>query len=332
MIRTLSSAVPFSIQKAALSLLQGELVSFPTETVYGLGADALNEKAVAKIYKVKARPLDHPLIVHISTPNLVEKWATAVPSAALKIANTFWPGPLTLILTRNYIAKDFVTGGQDKVGLRIPSHPTALALLSEFEKLGGMGVAAPSANRFGAVSPTSAEDVKLELGEYLTDSDLILDGGTCSIGLESTIIDFTQGIPKILRPGKISLELIQDVLECKIETYTSTNKTKVSGLLESHYSPKAKVFLTGNPKPGDGFIALANIQTPKGAIRLASPNNNDEFAKILYAALRKADKLGLRSIYIIPVFGQGIASAINDRIFKASNSKSLLDSSIDYSN
>ncbi len=321
MVRTLSSDTPFSIKMAAVSLMQGDLVSFPTETVYGLGADALNEKAVANVYKVKARPLDHPLIVHISTIDLLDKWAKAVPSDAFKIANTFWPGPLTLILTKSEIARDFITGGQDKVGLRIPSHPKALELLTEFEKLGGLGVAAPSANRFGAVSPTTAEDVKLELGEYLTDSDLILDGGLCNIGLESTIIDFTQEIPKILRPGKISKELIQDILKCNIETNSSTSKTKVSGLLDSHYSPKAKVFLTGAPKPGDGFLALANIQTPKGAIRLASPNNNDEFAHTLYAALRIADKQGLQSIYIIPALGEGIASAINDRIYKAANLK-----------
>jgi L-threonylcarbamoyladenylate synthase len=321
MVRTLSSDTPFSIKKAAVSLMQGDLVSFPTETVYGLGADALNEKAVANVYKVKARPLDHPLIVHISTIDLLDKWAKAVPSDAFKIANAFWPGPLTLILTKSEIARDFITGGQDKVGLRIPSHPKALELLTEFEKLGGLGVAAPSANRFGAVSPTTAEDVKLELGEYLTDSDLILDGGPCNIGLESTIIDFTQGMPKILRPGKISKELIQEILKSNIETNSSASKTKVSGLLDLHYSPKAKVVLTGTPKPGDGFIALANIQTPEGAIRLASPTNNDEFAHTLYAALRIADKQGLQNIYIVPAIGVGIANAINDRIFKASNSK-----------
>lgn len=182
-------------------------------------------------------------------------------------------------------------------------------------------MAAPSANKFGAVSPTSAEDVKLELGEYLTHTDLILDGGHCQIGLESTIIDFTHEMPKILRPGKISKELIQDVLGCSIETNSLTNKTKFSGSLDSHYSPKAKVFLTGVPNAGDGFIALANIQTPAGAIRLASPNNNDEFARSLYAALRMADKQSLQRIFIVPALGQGIASAINDRISKAAHAK-----------
>jgi L-threonylcarbamoyladenylate synthase len=172
-----------------------------------------------------------------------------------------------------------------------------LALLKEFEKQGGLGVAAPSANRFGAVSPTTAEDVNLELGEYLFHSDVILDGGQCNIGIESTIIDFTQTKPIILRPGKISKELINEILGFDVDVNSSKNETKVSGLLDSHYSPKAKVFLGGFPKPGDGYIALAKNQTPVGVIRLSSPNNNDEYAQILYTAFRLADYKKINNIF-----------------------------------
>jgi L-threonylcarbamoyladenylate synthase len=302
-------------------LIRGNLVAFPTETVYGLGADAINKDAVEKIYQTKARPLNHPLIVHIATLSNLIKWARNIPDDAFKIANTFWPGPLTLILSRTSLAKNFVTGGQEKIGIRVPSHPVALALLKEFEKQGGLGIAAPSANRFGAVSPTTAGDVKLELGEYLRNSDVILDGGKCLVGIESTIIDFTQKKPMILRPGKISKELINEILGFPIEVISSKNETKVSGLLDSHYSPKAKVFLSGLPMPGDGYIALAKNQTPTGVIRLSSPDNNEEYAQMLYSAFRLADSKKINNIFAIPAEGDGIADAINDRLRKAAFTK-----------
>lgn len=260
MEKFLSSTTPESIRIAASSLMRGNLVAFPTETVYGLGADAVNKSAVARIYQTKARPSNHPLIVHIATSNNLVKWARDIPDNAFKLADTFWPGPLTLILSKTNIAKNFITGGQEKIGIRIPSHPVALALLKEFEKQGGLGVAAPSANRFGAVSPTTAEDVHSELGEYLSHSDVILDGGKCDIGIESTIVDFTQNKPTILRPGKISKEIINEILGIDIDISSSKNETKTSGLLDSHYSPKARVFLSGFPKPGDGYIALAKTK------------------------------------------------------------------------
>jgi len=317
MKKILCSTTPESVHTAATSLIRGNLVAFPTETVYGLGADAANKGAVARIYQTKARPSNHPLIVHIATLNNLHKWARNIPDNAFKLANTFWPGPLTLILSKTNIAKNFITGGQEKIGIRIPSHPVALALLKEFEKQGGLGVAAPSANRFGAVSPTTAEDVDLELGEYLFHSDLILDGGKCDIGIESTIVDFTQETPIILRPGKISKELINEVLGFEVDINSAKNETKASGLLDSHYSPKAKVFLGGFPKPGDGYIALAKNQTPVGVIRLSSPNNNDEYAQILYTAFRLADYKKINNIFAIPAEGGGIADAINDRLRKA---------------
>ena len=175
-------------------------MAFPTETVYGLGADATNEKAVARIYEVKGRPTDHPLIVHISSINNLDKWVKDMPEYAIKLAKTFWPGPMTLILPRTELAKDFVTGGQNNVGIRVPEHIVALELLKEFEAQGGLGVAAPSANRFGKVSPTTSEAVVDELGNYLSRDDQILNGGSSQIGIESTIIYCTKDVPIILRP------------------------------------------------------------------------------------------------------------------------------------
>ena len=192
----ISSCTLSTLKEAAKSLKQGNLVAFPTETVYGLGADATNKDAVARIYDVKGRPTGHPLIVHISSINNLDKWAQQIPEYAITLARTFWPGPMTLILPRTELAKDFITGGQDNVGIRVPSHPLALSLLKEFESLGGLGIAAPSANRFGRVSPTSAQAVQEELSEYLTLDDLILDGGPCQIGIESTIIDCTKQTPQ----------------------------------------------------------------------------------------------------------------------------------------
>jgi L-threonylcarbamoyladenylate synthase len=177
------------IKEAATSLMNGNLVVFPTETVYGLGADATNKDAVARIYEVKSRPVGHPLIVHISSITHLNKWAKDIPDYAINLARAFWPGPMTLILPRTELAKDFITGGQNNVGVRVPSHTIALVLLNEFEAQGGLGVAAPSANIFGAVSPTTANAVLVELGDYLSTRDQILDGGDCTVGVESTIID-----------------------------------------------------------------------------------------------------------------------------------------------
>lgn len=296
-------------------------MAFPTETVYGLGADATNQSAVARIYQVKGRPQGHPLIVHISSLNNLDMWARDIPEYAITLARTFWPGPMTLILPRTSLVKDFVTGGQDNVGIRVPSHATAIKILKEFESLGGLGVAAPSANRFGKVSPTTAEAVKIELGSYLDENDKIIDGGPSLVGIESTIIDCTEKFPVILRPGVITNNLIEKI--CKtpvIQNITLSNKTKASGLLKSHYAPMASVFLIGNPGENDGFIALSNISTPRGAIRLAMPKNDIEYAQQLYNALRLADQKELQKVFVVPPLGDGIAIAIRDRLFKASKS------------
>jgi L-threonylcarbamoyladenylate synthase len=308
-----------AIKDAATSLRSGNLVAFPTETVYGLGADAQNKDAVSKIYQVKGRPINHPLIVHISSIEHLDKWARDIPDYAKALARTFWPGPMTLILPRTKLAKDFITGEQDNVGIRVPSHTVALALLKESESQGGLGVAAPSANRFGALSPTTAKDVQEELSEYLEPTDLILDGGSSLVGVESTIINCTQNSPTILRPGAITSLMISNLLDLSEATVfaPTRNKIKASGLLESHYSPLAKVFLSGIPKKGDGYIALASYSTPPGVVRLASPIDNIEYARVLYQALRLADSKKLENIFVVAPTGDGIASAICDRLQKA---------------
>jgi L-threonylcarbamoyladenylate synthase len=320
----ISNCTASSIKDAAASLIKGDLVAFPTETVYGLGADATNKDAIARIYKVKGRPVGHPLIVHISSLANLDKWARDIPEYAVNLARAFWPGPITLILPRTDLAKDFITGGQDNVGIRIPSHTVALALLKEFENQGGLGVAAPSANRFGAVSPTAATAVEIELADFLSENDQILDGGPCSIGVESTIINCTQNKPSILRPGAVTKEIIEDTLGVTIELDISNSESiqiKAAGLLESHYAPKAKIFLTGSPTIGDGFIALDSFTTPSGAIRVASPKTNEEYAQVLYEAFRLADIKGLRRVFVIPPTGDGIAVAINDRLSKSAFEK-----------
>jgi L-threonylcarbamoyladenylate synthase len=317
-MHTFSKCSLKSIKQAALALYEGNLVTFPTETVYGLGADATNKKAISRVYEVKARPLGHPLIVHISNISLLDKWASYISENAFKLARAFWPGPMTLVLDRTNLAKDFITGGQDSVALRIPSHPVALELLRDFEKLGGLGVAAPSANRFGKLSPTTSAAVELELGKFLSSADQILDGGASKVGVESTIIDCTGLLPVILRPGVVTVEMIEQILDTELDLGSTPNdEIKAPGMLASHYSPNAKVYLSGSPSLGDGYIALSDIPTPIGAIRLASPKDNEEYAQILYESLRSADSKGLKNVFVVPPHNQGVGVAINDRLVKA---------------
>jgi L-threonylcarbamoyladenylate synthase len=310
------------IKKAAAALKNGHLVAFPTETVYGLGADAENKKAVSRIYTVKGRPTDHPLIVHVSSLNQLDKWAIDIPEFAIELAKKFWPGPMTLILKRSKLAKNFITGGQDNVGIRIPALPIALELLSEFEKIGGEGIAAPSANRFGSVSPTTSIAVLEELGKYLGEYDSILNGGQCSIGIESTIIDCTNVLPLVIRPGATLINSAMISNSIKNGSNKFQNKIKAPGLLEKHYSPQARVLLNAKAESGDGFLAMKNLPTPVGAIRLASPESIEAYAKILYASFRSADHQKLNRIVVIPPDGNGLATAIRDRLNKAASSNS----------
>ena len=314
-----SNCTANAMAQAAQALKNGLLVTFPTETVYGLGADATNANAVARIYEVKGRPADHPLIVHLADMQDIADWSDDIPDYAIDLARAFWPGPMTLVLKRSELAKDFITGGQETVGLRVPDHVIALALLGEFKKLGGKGLAAPSANRFGHVSPTTASAVQAELGQYLNEEDLVLDGGPSVVGLESTIIDCTQELPKILRPGAITEEMITEVTGLQVAD--SDSEIRVSGSLENHYSPAAKVILDIQPIEGDGFIALANIETPAGVIRLASPQANEEFARVLYTALRSADQQELSRVVVHQPAGDDISVAIRDRLLRASRGR-----------
>ena len=307
------------IKDAALALKEGHLVAFPTETVYGLGADATNKKAVARIYQVKGRPTDHPLIVHISSMELLDKWATEIPEYAIKLARQFWPGPMTLVLPRSKLARNFITGNRNTIAIRVPSNPITKKLLIEFEALGGFGVVAPSANRFSKVSPTSVWAVEEELGGYLNQYDKILDGGNSQIGIESTIIDCSEDLPLILRPGSLSIENIQGIMSIEFRCIESISpNVKFSGMHAKHYAPNTRVELNGIPKPGQGFIALSEILTPPGAIRLASPKNLKDYAKELYGALRLADKMKIGLVQVVTPIEEGIGIAICDRLRKAS--------------
>ena len=307
------------LERAAMKLRAGGLVAFPTETVYGLGADATNQAAVARIYKVKGRPHDHPVIVHLADINQLSDWAADIPEYAIALARKFWPGPMTLILPRTSSVGDFITGGQESVGVRIPNNPIALELL----RRANVGIAAPSANRFGAISPTSALAVNEEIGAVLDPhTDVILDGGSSDVGVESTIIECLGVAPKILRPGAITKEMIEEVTGLEVDEKKS--EVRASGMLEQHYAPRAKVFLLDAENPviaciaGVGFLAPERFPTPDGAIRLGSPASDEEYARILYDALREGDRKNLPAIYVVPPAGDGVAVAIRDRLHRAS--------------
>lgn len=317
----LSNCSADAIALAAAKLRAGGLVAFPTETVYGLGADATNPAAVARIYEVKGRPQDHPVIVHLYDINQLDLWAREIPEYAIALARNFWPGPMTLILPRKSSVGDFITGGQESVGVRIPNNPIALELL---KRAGAeIGIAAPSANRFGAISPTTALAVSEEIGALLdSERDCILDGGASDVGVESTIIECLGAAPKILRPGAITKAMIEEVTGLNVDE--SSSAVRASGTLEQHYAPRAKVLLLDSENSvtqgiaGVGFIALAKFATPDGAIRLAAPKSDEEYARVLYDALREGDRQNLSPIYVLPPSGDGVAVAIRDRLKRAS--------------
>ena len=304
-----------TLTDAARALREGHLVVFPTETVYGLGGDAENELAVRRIYEVKGRPLDHPVIVHIGDIAILDYWISEIPHYAVALARDFWPGSMTLVLPRSDVAKDFITGGQESVGIRIPAHQLALQLLKEFHSQGGKGVAAPSANRFGEVSPTTAQAAEDGLGSRLALSDMILDGGPSLVGIESTVIDCRGESPRILRPGAITKEMIRQSTGLDVDK--SQSSIRVSGALENHYAPRARVLVGEIELPGAGFIALESVKTPQGMIRLATPSGVEAYARVLYQSLRAADLQDLESVVLVPPEGEGLAAAIRDRIEKA---------------
>ena len=313
--------VTTDVMRAVAALASGHLCAIPTETVYGLAANALDESAVARVFQAKSRPIDHPLIVHVANLEQVSKWITHLPDWAQTLAAQLWPGPLTLVGYRTALASDAITGGQETVAVRIPSHPIAQQVLSELAADGVLGLVAPSANRFGHVSPTSANHVAIDLGEYLAaNGDLILDGGICEVGLESTIVLATNEQPVILRLGAITAQDIQRMTGVEV-SQTDRNLPRVSGALDSHYAPRAKVILLTETSQvfaeNSGFLALSQIATPDGLHRLAAPNSVTDFAHDLYTALRAGDDLNLETIYVVPPLGSGLAQAITDRLERA---------------
>lgn len=308
------------IQKAAKLLQQGELVAFPTETVYGLGAAATIPLAVQKIFLAKGRPADHPLIVHLSNSQQLKDWAREIPNIAWQLAEQFWPGPLTLVLPKAPHVSDLITGGQDTVGIRIPGHPVAQALLKAY----GHGVVAPSANRFGKVSPTLASHVQAELGEQVA---MILDGGPCQVGIESTIVDLSGKHPRILRPGMISATQISQVIG-SIETGADLDSPRVSGNLLNHYAPQTPLKIISAEKlkspqyipPNNTAVLSFNpLFSQNPTIHwIKMPLEPETYAHILYAKLREIDQLGYEQIFIEEVPNTENWSAIRDRLQKAS--------------
>lgn len=292
------------IKQAAEVLRRGGLVAFPTETVYGLGADASNDQALRAVFRVKGRPGSHPLIIHLHSVEQVGEWAVAVPPAAFELGRRFWPGPLTLILRRAAAVSKIATGGQDTVGLRVPDHPVALSLLQAFRG----GIAAPSANRFGRVSPTSAEHVRRDLGDEV---DLILDGGTCRVGVESTIVDFTSRRPVILRPGGVSRERLEESLGETLAV-RGASRIRVPGQLRSHYAPRARVVLADEETGRDKADALR----ARGK-RVVFLGKREVVARDLYASLRRADDSGAEVIVVALPQERGLGLAVRDRLRKA---------------
>ncbi|MHB1948503.1 MAG: L-threonylcarbamoyladenylate synthase [Gammaproteobacteria bacterium] len=310
-----------SIDKAVEILRQGGLVAIPTETVYGLGADASNEVALRKIFSAKQRPIDHPLIVHIADFSQLQDWAVEISDSASSLAQAFWPGPLTLILKKAPNVSDLVTGNQATIGIRVPRHPVALAVLKAF----GGGIAAPSANRFGRISPTTAAAVHEELGGAV---DLILDGGPCEFGVESTIVDVTGDNPVILRPGMITANQIKVVLKKPVMT-KQQNAPRVSGALESHYAPMTKTILIESAE--DFLPKISALQLPMALLSQKSlvitnpkiqfvqmSNNAKNYAHDLYQILRDLDKKQLQQIVIESVPHEAEWDAIRDRLQRAS--------------
>ena len=316
-----TAEMTLAIEKAATVLHRGGLVAFPTETVYGLGADAENPEAVARIFAAKGRPANHPVIVHIGHVGLLERWAADIPPSALRLAQHFWPGPLTLILKRSTRVPDAVTGGQETVGLRMPDHPVALALLAAF----GGGLAAPSANRFGRLSPTTAEHVRAELGASV---DYVVDGGTCRVGIESTVLDLSGIHPRLLRPGAITAAEIEAVLGKPLAA-ASGEPPRSPGMLHSHYAPQTALMLVAPNdllskikqclENGERVAVLARSAAPTltNCIWQIMPDDPGAYAHELYARLRELDALQVDRLLVEAPPQKAAWLAVRDRLARA---------------
>ena len=292
-----------SIDRALEILRNGGLVAIPTETVYGLAGDASNEAAVRKIFEAKGRPADHPLIVHIAAAEQLGDWAARIPNAAEILADTCWPGPLTLLVPRATHVLNVVTGGRETVGVRVPAHPLTTELLDRF----GGGLAAPSANRFGKVSPTTAAHVVADLGSQV---DYVLDGGPCPVGVESTIVDCTVNPPQILRPGGISSEDIRELLGDALAD--AAGPSRASGMLTSHYAPRARVLLVASSEE-----ATIEAGAVPGAWIIDHSDDLAAYAHSLFAELRAADQGGAETIIAVMPAARGLGHAVRDRLTKA---------------
>ncbi|HUQ29390.1 MAG TPA: L-threonylcarbamoyladenylate synthase [Usitatibacter sp.] len=309
------------MSQAAELLAAGDVVAFPTETVYGLGADAANPAAVAKIFALKGRPSDHPLIVHVLDAAAMSDWAREVPDAARKLAARFWPGPLTMILTRSSRVPSAVTGGQETVGLRCPSHPIAQELLREFARVGSGAIAAPSANKFGHVSPTTAEHVREEFGDAVP----VLDGGACDVGIESTIVDLSRGVPVLLRPGAVTRDDIEETLGVTVHDRDEA-APRASGTLAAHYAPRTALVLV-TPEGLDREVrSLTNVavlamrQAPRNALAtawIAASPMPERYGHDLYANLRRLDSSGAKRILVEAPPDGPEWEAIADRLTRA---------------
>lgn len=298
------------VERAVAVLREGGVIAFPTETVYGLGADAENETAVRRVFEIKGRPIGHPVIVHLADASQIELWARDVPAIAYALAERFWPGPLTLVLPRSPRASDLVTGSQDTVALRAPSHPVAHEILHAF----GGGVVAPSANRFGTVSATRAEHVIADLGDAV---DLIIDGGEATIGVESTIVDLAHGEPVILRPGGITREALAGALGAPVREGGSD--VRVPGSLPSHYAPRARVELADNDAVAEGLSSALRAQGKR--VSLIGASDVTAFSHDLYERLRAADREGADAIVVVLPANEGIGVALRDRLRRAASPK-----------
>jgi L-threonylcarbamoyladenylate synthase len=302
-------------------LRAGGLVAFPTETVYGLGADAQNETAVRRIFEVKGRPASHPVIVHLADASQLDAWARSVPAIAYELARAFWPGPLTMVLKRSGLASDAITGGQDTVALRVPATPLAQQLLEAF----GGGIAAPSANRYGRVSPTTAEDVRAELGDQV---DAILDGGPCLIGVESTIVDLSSGSPALLRPGGVPREELERIVGDRIPLGRASG-VRVPGMQPTHYAPATRIVIAEHSelaaaaelerRKGHAVVVVApkGFPVPAGLAHLLVPERLEEYAQLLYRTLREVDRQHFDvAVFWVPQ-ATGLGLAIRDRLARA---------------
>ncbi|HEX5587515.1 MAG TPA: L-threonylcarbamoyladenylate synthase [Acidimicrobiia bacterium] len=312
------------LARAAAALRAGELVAFPTETVYGLGADASSPEALQRLYEVKRRPADHPVIVHIADVEAVDTWAVDVPDPARQLAAACWPGPLTLVLRRAAGVLDQATGGLDTVGVRVPDQQVALALLREF----GGGIAAPSANRYGRVSPTSADDVRADLGD---DVDVVLDDGPCRVGVESTIVDCSSATLRILREGGVTRQHVEAIVGVSVALDTDAREgVRAPGTHESHYAPRARVEVAVADEVASRSVAatargerVGVITTegsgslPDGVIVLGRPSTDEEYARSLYALLRAADDRQLDVVVAVAPAADGIGAAVADRLRRA---------------